>query len=63
MKLTFLQVDKKRELSELLQHLTYDYNMTISVIISVGKDVIWVYNDENVKLLRKDLIDIFLKAC
>ena len=35
--------------------------MTISVIISIGQDVIQVYNDKNVKLLCKDLVDISLK--
>ena len=37
--------------------------MTISVIISVDGDVVQIHNDENVKLLSKDLVDKSLEAC
>ena len=37
--------------------------MFISVIISVDQDVIQIHNDEDVELLRKDLVDVPLKAC
>ena len=63
MKLTFLQVSEKQELPKLLQHLLYGWDMSISVIINVNQDIIQVHNDEDVKLFRKDLVDIPLKAC
>ena len=37
--------------------------MTIPVIISVNEDDIQIHNDENVKLLSKNLVDVFLEAC
>lgn len=37
--------------------------MTISVIISGDEDIILIYNDKDIKLLNKNLVDIFLKAC
>ena len=63
MKSTLLQVGKQQELSELLQHQLCGCNVTISIIISVDQDVIQIYNNENVKLLCKDFVDISLEAC
>ena len=63
MKSTLLQVGKQQELSELLKHLLYGCNVTISVIISVDQNVIQIYNDEDVKFLNKDLVDVSLEAC
>ena len=63
MKSTLLQVGKQQELFELLHHLLYGCNTTISVMISVNQDVIQVHNDEDVMLFCKDLIDISLEAC
>ena len=37
--------------------------MIISIIFGVNQDVIQVHNDEDVKLLRKDLVDVPLEAC
>ena len=62
-KSTILQVGIKRELPELLQNLLYGSNVSISIIISLDEDVIQIYNDKDIKLLSKDLVDIFLKAC
>ena len=63
MKSTLLQVSKQRELPELFQHSSYGCDMSISVIISVDKDVIQVHYDKDVNLLSKDLVDISLEAC
>ena len=63
MKLTLLQVGKQQELPELLQYPLYGYDVTISIIISIDQDIIQVNNNKDVKLLRKDLVDISLKAC
>ena len=63
MKPTLLQVGKQRELPELFQHPLYGCDVSISVIISVDQDVIQIHNDEDVKLLRKDLVDVPLEAC
>ena len=37
--------------------------MTISIIISVNEDVVQIHDDEDVKLLCKDLVDKPLEAC
>ena len=37
--------------------------MTISIIFSINQDVIQVYNNKDIKLLRKELVDISLEAC
>lgn len=37
--------------------------MTISIIISVDEDIVRIYNDENVELFGKDLVNISLEAC
>ena len=34
----------------------------MSIIISVEKDIVQVHNDKDIKLLSKDLVDIFLQA-
>ena len=36
--------------------------MTNFVIIGVDKNIVQIYNDKNVELLSKNLINIFLKA-
>ena len=59
---TLLQVGKQQKLSELLQHPLYGQDMFISVIISIDKDIVQIYNDEDVKFFSKDLIDISLEA-
>ena len=58
-----LQVSIQRELPELFQNPLYGCDVTIAVIISVNEDVIPIHNDEDVELLSKDLVDIFLEAC
>ena len=55
MKPTFLQ--------QIASNLSYGYNVTISIIISVDKNVVQIYNDEDVKLFSKDFVDQFLEAC
>ena len=37
--------------------------MTISIIISINKDVVQIHDDEDVKFLCKDLVDKLLEAC
>ena len=37
--------------------------MTIFVIISVNKCIVWIYNDKNVKFFSENIFNIFLKAC
>ena len=40
----------------------YGYDVLISIIFVVNQDVIQVDNDEEFKLLRKDLVDIPLDS-
>ena len=37
--------------------------MAISVIISINEDIVQIHNNEDVKFLSKDLVDVFLEAC
>ena len=36
--------------------------MSISVIISVDKDIIQIYDNEDIKLLSMDIVNVSLKA-
>ena len=36
--------------------------MSIIFVIDINKDIIWIYNNKNIKLLDKDLIDVILEA-
>ena len=59
--LTFLQVDKKRMLPELVQKQAYGLNVRLSRIFGIDQDVIQIYNYKDIELLCYDLIDISLK--
>ena len=37
--------------------------MAIFVLIGVDEDILQIHNEENIKLFRKNFIDIFLEAC
>ena len=37
--------------------------MAISIIISINEDVVQIYNDEDVELFYKNLVDKLLEAC
>ena len=63
MKPIFLQVGEEQEFSELFKNPTYGYNVTIFVIISVNKDVVYIYADKDVELLSKDFVDKLLETC
>ena len=63
MEWTLLQVGIQQELPELFQNPPYGCDVTIPVIISVNEDVIQIHDNEDVELLSKDLVDIFLEAC
>ena len=62
MKLIFLQVGKQQKLLEFFQNSLYSFNVTIFVIISVNEDIVQIHNNKNIKLLSKNLINVFLKA-
>ena len=36
--------------------------MVIFVIMNIDENIVWINNNENIKLLNKDLINIFLEA-
>ena len=63
MESTLLQVGIQQELPELFQNPPYGCDVTIPIIISVNEDVIQIYDDKDVELLSKDLVDVFLEAC
>ena len=62
MKSTFFQVSIQQELFKLFQNLPYGCDVSISVIINMDENVIQIHNDKDVKLLSKDLVDIFLEV-
>ena len=37
--------------------------MAISVLINVNENVVQIYDEKNIKSLRKDLVNIFLEVC
>ena len=37
--------------------------MAFALIFGVDKDIIQIHNDEDIELIRKDLIDVALKYC
>ena len=41
----------------------YGCDLSIPIIFSVNLDIVQVYNDKNIKLLRKDLVEVSLEAC
>ena len=62
MKSILLQVDKQQELPKLFENLPYSCKVTFSVIITVDKDVIQINDNEDVKFISKNLVDISLEA-
>ena len=58
----FFQFCIQQELPELFQNPLYGCNVTIFVIISIDKDVVQMYNDKNIQLLSKKIVDKFLEA-
>ena len=63
MKLTLFQVGIWQELLELFQNPPYGCDLSISIIISVDEDVIQIHDNEDVKFLNKDFVDVSLEAC
>ena len=61
MKQTFLQVGKEGMFLELIQNPVYGLNVKLLKVFSIGQDIIQIYNHEDIKLFRLDLIDISLK--
>ena len=62
MKSTLLQVGKKPVPPPNIQHPPHSLYVTLARILGIDKDVIQINDDENVKLLGQDLIDITLEA-
>ena len=58
----FLQVGKKTVFSELFQDPAYDFYVWLARILDVDQNVVQIYNNENVKLLSEDLVNVPLEA-
>ena len=62
MKSTLFQVGEQQELPELLQHPLYGRDVSISVIIGIDEDVVQIYDNKDIKLFSKNLVDVSLEA-
>ena len=62
MKSTLFQVNIQQELPKLFQNPPYGCDVSIFVIINIDEDIIQIHDSKNVKLLSKNLVDIFLEA-
>ena len=62
MKLTLFQIGKQAIFFQKVQYSLHGFHVTLSLIFSIDKDVIQIYNDKNIKLFCQDLIDITLEA-
>lgn len=60
---TFFQFGIQSQLSQLFYNLPYNCNVIIFIIINIDKNIVQIYNDEDVGLFGKDFIDIFLETC
>ena len=62
-KSSFLQIDIQKKFVQLVEDLMYCLDVAFSLVFSVDEDIIQIYYDKNIKLFRKDLINIALKWC
>ena len=63
MKMTFLQIGIQREFPQLVENPAYCLDMPFTLIFSVDENIIQIYNDEDIVVFRKDLIDVALEYC
>ena len=63
MKLTFLQISILEKFPQLVKDPTFSLNMIFSFIFNIDKNIIQIYNNNNIKLFHVDLIDIALEIC
>ena len=57
MKPTFLQVGEEEIFPELVQNPAYGLNVRLARVFGVDHDVIQIYDNEDIELLREDLIE------
>ena len=60
---TLFQVGKQAIFSQDVQDLRYSFYVTPFLILSIDEDVIQINNDEDIKFLYQDLINVTLDAC
>ena len=63
MKLIYLQISIQREFFQLVEDLIYRLDMAFSLVLSVDKGVIQIYNAKDIKFFCKDFTDIALECC
>ena len=63
MKSILLQVSKQREFTKFFQNQPYNCNVTISIIVNINKKVVQINDNNDIKLLSKNLVNVFLEAC
>ena len=62
METTFLEFGKKAVFLQFLENPLNSINMSLAWVLGVDEDVIEVNNDENIKFLGQDLVNIALEA-
>ena len=62
MKMTFLEVGKKAIFPQFLKNPSNGIDVSLAWVFGIDEDVIKVNNDEDIKFLGQDLINIALKA-
>ena len=63
MKLTFFQISIQQEFPQLVENPAYCLDVAFALIFGIDKNIIQIYNDEDIKLFREDLIDVALECC
>ena len=62
METAFLQICIKAIFSEDLQNPSKGFDVSLPWIFGIDKNIIQIYNDKDIELLSKNLIDIVLEA-
>ena len=62
MKLALFEIDKKAMFPQFFQNLSNDINMGLAWILGKDKNIIYINDNENIKLFGQDFIDITLET-
>lgn len=55
-------IDKKILFPKLFQHSINDVNLWLTNILAIYQNIIKIYNNKNVEIFEKDLVNITLKT-
>ena len=63
MKSTFFQIGIQQKFPQLVKNQMYCLDVAFSLVFGINEDIIQIHNDEDIKLFRKNLIDVALECC